>query len=81
MKDRVNAVNLLLQSRNPLKGVLIDPKCRELIRDLEVLGYKEGSRGGQVDKSDPARTHAADAFGYYIARRFPVRGRVRGYKF
>ena len=81
VRDRINAVNLLFRSRNPDKGILIDPKCRELIQDLEVLGYREGSRGGVVDKSDPSRTHAADALGYYIARRFPVRGRARGYRF
>ena len=81
VKDRVNAVNLLLQSKNQVKGVDIDPKCKELIKDLETLVYKEGSRGAQIDKSDPARTHAADAFGYYISRRFPIRSGARGYRF
>ncbi len=81
VKDRVNAVNLLLQSKNESKGVEIDPRCKELIKDLETLVYKEGSRGVQIDKSDPARTHASDAFGYYVSGRFPIRGRAKGYRF
>ncbi len=81
VRDRVNAVNLFLKSTNEMKGVGIDPKCKELIKDLEMLVYKEGSRGAQIDRSDPARTHASDAFGYYIARRFPIRRKARGYRF
>ncbi len=81
VRDRVNTVNLLLQSKSKAGGVVVDPKCRELIKDLETLVYKEGSRGGQIDKSDPGRTHASDALGYYLSRRFPIRNRARGYRF
>ena len=73
--------NLLLQYKGEAGKVAIDPQCRELIKDLEMLAYKEGSRGGQIDKSDPGRTHASDALGYYMARRFPIRNRARGYRF
>jgi hypothetical protein len=43
----------------------IDPRCKELIKDLEEVFYKPDS--GVVDKTrDLRRTHAADALGYLI---------------
>jgi hypothetical protein len=43
----------------------IDPRCRELIKDLEEVMFKPDS--GVIDKvRDPRRTHASDALGYVI---------------
>ena len=39
--------------------------CEELIKDLEQVVW-EGNGSGKQRKTDPDRTHAADALGYYI---------------
>lgn len=68
--DGVQAVNALL---NPTKGeprLLIDKKCSYLIRDLEQVAWKPGTR--ELDKSNGQLTHLADALRYPIARLFPV---------
>jgi len=45
--------------------LFIDPKCQELIADLEQVSYKPGS--SEIDKErDPRRTHLSDALGYLI---------------
>jgi len=42
-----------------------DPKCKELIADLEQVSYLEDST--QIDKDkDRRRTHLSDALGYLI---------------
>jgi phage terminase large subunit len=58
--DRYAAVNAALA-----KGlVIISPKCKNLINDLESLSYKEGT--DKPDTRDPMLGHIADAFGYLI---------------
>ena len=43
----------------------IDPKCRELILDLERVSWRPGTT--EIDKTaDLLRTHASDAFGYAL---------------
>jgi len=60
--DRYNAVNLSFE-----KGrVFINPKCKNLIRDLEQVSYKDGS--DKPDDSDKNLTHMSDALGYLIYR-------------
>jgi len=59
--------------------LLIDPRCRELIRDLEQVLWKSdgfGNLGKELDKSDWRRTHTSDALGYMIADRFPMRASI-----
>jgi hypothetical protein len=76
VKDRINCVNARLHSHAGQHRLLIDPKCKELIRDLEQTCWKVDPHGNQladVDKSDPMRTHTSDAVGYLIAREFPMR--------
>jgi PBSX family phage terminase large subunit len=57
--DRVNAVNQALG-----KGqIIIDPKCKKLIGDLESVTW----RNNELDKkSDPMLTHISDALGYAV---------------
>jgi phage terminase large subunit len=44
---------------------MVDPRCKELIKDLEQVAYKEDSN--LIDKErDRARTHLSDALGYLI---------------
>lgn len=68
--DRVNSVNRMLRSADGSTRLLIDPKCKALIRSLEQTIYKAGTR--EIDK-DADTEHSADALGYPIEFQFPVR--------
>jgi hypothetical protein len=65
IRDRINLTNARLKTASGKIGLLVDPKCTELIRDFEQVSYKAGST--QVDKDrDRMRTHASDALGYLL---------------
>ena len=63
--DSVNAVN------KAMEFTIVDPKCKEFIKDLEQVVLKEGTR--DIDKSNSERTHLTDAFRYSIDYEFPVK--------
>ena len=63
--DSVNAVNKLCD-----KNLIIDPKCKGLIADLEQTVNKEGTR--EIDKSHKERTHLTDGLRYAIDYEFPI---------
>ena len=63
--DRVNSVNSIM------KNCIIDPRCKGLIRDLEQVVNKDGTR--EIDKSNKNLTHFSDGFGYYIDFEHPIR--------
>ena len=63
--DRMNAVN------NAFGFTIIDPKCKNLIKDFEQVILKEGTR--DLDKSNPELTHFSDGFGYAIDIEYPVK--------
>ena len=65
VRDRVNLVNAKLRSANGETALVIDPKCRELIADLEQVAYKENSLAIDKEK-DRRRTHLSDALGYLV---------------
>jgi hypothetical protein len=76
VKDRINCVNAMLRNHAGEHRLLIDPRCKHLIKDLEQVCWKADPHGNplaELDKSDPMRTHASDAVGYWIAREFPMR--------
>jgi hypothetical protein len=76
VRDRVNCVNSRLRNALGEHHLYIDPRCRELIRDLEQVTWALDATGRpttEIDKSDRARTHCSDALGYYIAHVFPLR--------
>jgi hypothetical protein len=76
VKDRVNAVNMMLCNALGESHTLIDPSCKELRRDFEQVQWKRDSSGnttGQIDKSDMKRTHVSDAYGYFIEYQFGLR--------
>jgi hypothetical protein len=82
VKDRVNCLNARLCNYAGDRRVLIAPKCKELAKDFEQVGWKTDANGNalaELDKSDGLRTHVSDALGYMIAKEFPMRG-VRGEK-
>lgn len=73
VKDRVNAVNLLLRSVEGRVGWYIAPKCKRLVRDLELVKTRDGS--GDLDKRDSTLTHMSDNAGYLVVWEFPVKSR------
>jgi hypothetical protein len=65
VRDRITMVNSKLKNALSEVKLLIDPRCRELIRDLAEVSYKTDSM--EIDKErDPRRTHLSDALGYLI---------------
>ncbi len=76
VKDRVNCVNAVLRNHAGQFRMLVDPKCKHLIKDFEQVCWKTDPHGNslvELDKSDAQRTHVSDAVGYYVAREFPMR--------
>jgi Terminase large subunit, T4likevirus-type, N-terminal len=76
VKDRVNCVNAVLRNHAGQYRLVINPTCKELIKDFERIFWKADPHGNslaELDKSDPRRTHVSDAVGYLIARKFPMR--------
>lgn len=55
--DRTNNINRLFQENR----IVIDPKCKKLIGDLEKVVWKDGKLD---QKTDPMLTHISDALGY-----------------
>lgn len=65
--DRVNNINRLLQDNR----IVIDPKCKKLINDLEKVAWKNNSLDQKTDKS---LTHISDALGYLCWAIDPIEG-------
>lgn len=62
--DRVNTVNKAFEDRR----VLVAENCVWLRKDLNLVGFKEGT--SQIDKdTDKGLTHLSDALGYGILQR------------
>lgn len=72
--ERVALTNGKLMPATGEPGLFINARCKELIRDLEEVVYREGS--GIVDKRDPMRTHLSDALGYLLWQEFGERPKV-----
>jgi hypothetical protein len=73
VRDRVNAMNSKLRNALGVVGLLADPKCKRLTRDLEQVAWKADGNGrmtGEIDKSNAELTHVSDALGYLIEREF-----------
>ncbi len=65
IRDRVSLMNAKLRPASGDIQLMVDPRCKELIKDLEQVAYKEDSN--LIDKErDRARTHLSDALGYLI---------------
>ena len=63
--DRVNAVNKVLEG-----NLIIHPRCKPLIIDLEQTSNVPGTR--QIDKSNKERSHFSDGLGYLVDLEFPI---------
>jgi len=74
VRDRLNALNRMLQDANGKVRMTVDPNCKYLIKDLEQV---QRSRDGKIEKlKDISLSHALDACSYYIAMKHPVVQRI-----
>lgn len=65
VRDRTSLVNTKLRNGVGEIAMYIDPRCTELIKDLEQVQYKGDTN--DIDKErDPKRTHLSDALGYLV---------------
>jgi hypothetical protein len=65
VRDRVELVNARLRSAAGEINLVVDQKCRELIKDFEEVSYKPLTT--IIDKEkDLRRTHLSDALGYLV---------------
>lgn len=79
VRDRVNAVNRMLEAADGRVRMEIDPSCKTLISSLEQTQFKVGSN--EIDKK-LGTEHMSDALGYPVELEFPVRNiRVMGASF
>jgi hypothetical protein len=84
VRDRINMMNRQFRTAAGTVGMVVDPKCRELVRDLEEVCYR--AETGEIDKNrDRLRTHLSDALGYLVFEEFrpkltvgPVNKRIKG---
>lgn len=67
VKDRYNNLNRLLEAGQ----IIIDPKCKKLIEDLEKLVY---------DNSNDMLSHSSDALGYLAWHLMPMKKPARAGK-
>ncbi|TAL08416.1 MAG: hypothetical protein EPO02_13105 [Nitrospirae bacterium] len=69
VRGRIAAVNSMIRNAQGERRLCVDPKCFELIADLEQVAWKRDSAGNTLDaldKSNPKRTHTSDALGYLV---------------
>tara|TARA_Y100000114_G_scaffold157169_1_gene187733 strand:+ start:106 stop:1317 length:1212 start_codon:yes stop_codon:yes gene_type:complete len=69
VRDRINAVNSRLLSKEGIRRLFVDPKCKNVISSLERQAYKEGTSQPIKDGFD----HLNDALGYAVEYLFPVK--------
>jgi len=59
----------MFRNAKGVQRLFVDPRCVNLIRDLETRAYREGTREPD-DYGDVG--HITDALGYVVYRLFPV---------
>jgi len=72
VRDRVAAVNGMLQNALGQSKLFIDPRCKHLVKDLEQVTWKPGVSLLDQD-ADKQLTHISDALGYLCEAEFGVR--------
>ena len=65
VKERLNLTNKTLRSASGEVGLVVDPKCKELINDFEQVCFKADTTVVDKDR-DRMRTHLSDALGYLL---------------
>lgn len=70
-RDRINSLNSLICNSKNDRRLLVNPRCKHLIGDLEQVSFKEGST--QIDKTkNLLLTHPSDALGYLADKEFSL---------
>jgi len=67
--DRINAVNAMFHNANGERRLFIDHKCKHLIRGLDGLSFKEGTK---IPDKSLGFDHITDALGYLMMGVFPM---------
>ena len=67
--DRINAVNAMFHNANGERRLFIDHKCKNLIRGLDGLSFKEGTK---IPDKSLGFDHITDALGYLMMGVFPM---------
>jgi len=67
IRDRENIVNGRLRPVSGPVCLTVSPKCKKLIKALSVVSHENKNTAEQK-----AMSHILDAFGYPVARKFPV---------
>jgi len=65
VKDRLNATNWLIKNMEGERRLMVHPRCKNVIKSLRNLTYKEGVDDFVPDK-DSGLDHHADGLGYMI---------------
>jgi hypothetical protein len=65
VRERIMLTNSKLRAANGEIRMLVDPRCKELIKDFEQVSYKADSNAIDKEK-DRRRTHLSDALGYLL---------------
>jgi hypothetical protein len=76
VRDRINAMNSKLLNAAAYVGLVVDPKCKGLVKDMEQVAWKADNNGnmtGDIDKSNKELTHVSDALGYLIEAEYGLR--------
>jgi len=75
LRDRFNSVNAMCQNSLGVRRFFMHSRCKETKADFDRITYPYD----KFKTKNPKRTHASDALGYLIHRRYPVykRGSIR----
>ena len=65
IKDRLNATNWLIRNMEGERRLMVHPRCKNVIKSMKNLTYKEGVDDFIPDK-DSGLDHHADGLGYMI---------------
>jgi phage terminase large subunit len=69
IRDRMNSVNSKLCNASGLRGVIINPKCKNLISSLSKQTFKEGT---VLPDKTQGFDHMNDALGYMVSFLYPI---------
>ncbi len=67
--DRINSVNAMLLNAQGSRRLLISPQCKHLIKALDCLTYREGTK---IPDKTSGLDHVPDALGDMIMGAFPI---------
>ena len=65
VKDRLNSTNWLIKNAEDERRMFLHPRCKNTIKGLRSVTFKEGAEDFVVDK-DPGLEHWVDGLGYLI---------------